>query len=190
MGTIEGVAPCDHLAWRAIEEIFFLCASQQSFSDEKMRREFLRRWTDYYRHQEIGQILLYRQADRQIVGYLTGCLDSSSAEPLYRDIGSYQFFDTYFDRFPAHFHVNCHPMHSSRGVRPALVHAFLKACRAASLSGAHVVAAAGARNVAFYQRLGFEPIEERDFEGTRRLLLGLGLDRPSQVLNPPHRPPD
>lgn len=141
-----------------------------------MRRAVFRRWTDYYRHQEIEQILLYRQADRTIAGYLMGCLNSCGAEPLYRDISSYRLFDCYFERFPAHFHVNCHPAHRGQGVETALVQAFLEACRTASLPGAHLVTAAGARNVAFYRRLGFEPLDQRDFEGIRRLLLGLRLN--------------
>ena len=174
-GTIGSLGEHDDAAVQAIEEIFFASAPPQHLKTAVDRRAFLHRWTSYYLHHERDQVLLCRLEDGTVAGYLMGCLRSRDALPLYDLIEHYAVFAPHFERFPGHFHINCHPAHRNRGLGSALVQRFIVTCRAIPLPGIHVVTAADARNVTFYRRLGFETVEERPFLGISRLLLGLRL---------------
>lgn len=159
-------------AWPMIEEIFFLSSSVQTFDSDDARQRFLDAWTGYYRESEPGGIYLCLTSDNSVAGYLMGCRDSRAAKRLYVDIASYAVFEEQFDVYPAHFHVNCHPDHRDQGIGGRLVAAFLDDCQGKGLSGVHVVTAAGARNVGFYRRSGFETVARRRWRDRELVCLG------------------
>ena len=174
-GSIGPLDVNDTAALRAIEEIFFASAPPEHLKTAEERRTFLHRWTSYYLREERDQVLLFRLEDGTVAGYLMGCMNSREALPLYDLVGHYGLFEHHFERFPGHFHINCHPANRSKGIGSALVQRFVAVCRTAQLPGIHVVTAAGSRNVRFYRRLEFEAVEERQASGLPRLLLGLRL---------------
>ncbi len=162
--------------WRAVEEIFFLSAPRQDFATQEDRRNFLMRWTGYYRDCEPEGVFLAMTASGRVAGYLTGCMDSRGAIRLYRDIPHYGLFEDCFAAYPAHFHVNCHPGFRGRGIGTRLVETYAAQCARAGLPGVHVVTAPGARNVTFYHRCGLDFALRRSWQDRQLLFLGAKLE--------------
>ncbi len=159
-----------------IEAIFFASAARRDFADGDARRAFRAAWLDPYRAHWPDLLWIAREADGAIAGYLAGCLDSRAAQALLAARQpDYPLFADQFDRYPAHFHVNCRPDRRGRGIGAALVAAFAAQCRERGAPGLHLVTAAGARNVAFYRRQGFDREIARPAGGRPLLFLGRRL---------------
>ena len=173
---VKGPVEAEH--WRKAEEIFFLSAATQQFDDIEKRQAYLERWTGYYRDCEPQRIYVAILPGGHVAGYLTGCMDSSAAERLYRDIPYYSLFEDQFGKFPAHLHINIHPQWRSRGFGSRLVTAFAEDCAAAELAGVHIVTGAGLPNVKFYTDCGFATAVQRRWRRRELLFLGKSL-RPS-----------
>ena len=161
--------------WPEIAAIFFLSSPTQAFASPDERAAFLERWTGWYRDEAPGLIGAALAADGTVAGYLTGCHDSRAAKRLYGDIVSYAAFEDLFAAYPGHFHVNCHPDHRGQGVGTRLAEEFIHGCGKAGLSGVHIVTAEGARNIAFYRRLGLDDIVTRPWQGRDLVLMGRRL---------------
>jgi GNAT superfamily N-acetyltransferase len=173
--TTLAAAASEPGSWRAVEEIFFLSAAPRDFATPDDRRDFLERWTGYYRECESESIFLAIDPRGRVAGYLTGCADSCAAARLYRDIPYFGLFEDYFAAYPAHFHINCHPRFRNRGIGSRLVAAYLERCARDGLPGVHVVTAAAARNVAFYRRCGFDVSATRRWRDEELLFLAARL---------------
>lgn len=158
-----------------IETIFFLSSETGARLADAARARFFTAWTGYYLSRP-ELVWLRHGPDGKLAGYLTGCLDSAGAEPLYDALFYYRAFEDQYPSFPAHFHINCHPDHRNQGVGAELVAAFVGACRDAGVGGAHVVTGAGARNTSFYGRCGFLERARRDVDGKALVLLARDLD--------------
>ncbi len=156
-------------AQAALTEIFFESSSRTEFSSPQDRQNFLERWTSFYLKQYPQDVWFWRELNGEFAGYLTGCRDSSGATALFESIPGYALFEDCFEEFPAHFHVNCRNERRSSGFGTRLVEHFAALCRADRLAGVHIVTAPTARNVGFYQRIGFTEQVTRSF-GTRSLL--------------------
>ena len=142
----------------AVERIFFLCSSRQTFSDHVERAAWSARWLGPYRQLFSEWIYLARAEEGTIIGYLTGCPDSRLFQGKY--LPGMEIFEDLYDRFPAHLHINCHPDWRHQGVGTALVSHYLKAL-APVAKGVHIITAADARNQDFYRANGFLFEEER-----------------------------
>ncbi len=149
-----------------IEDIFFLSSVSGGLYLGPERDAFLRRWTGYYLYQAADHWSLYER-DGRLRGYLTGCIDSRVATPLYDAISYYSAFEDFYDAYPAHFHINVHPDARGQGIGAELVEEYLR-----RVAGVHVVTAAAARNRRFYQRLGFETVAKRRIDDRDLVLLG------------------
>lgn len=161
--------------WRMVEEIFYLCSSRQEFDGPAEKLRFLEHWTGYYRCNEPRHFLLAIAPDGQVAGYLSGCTNSRSARRLYSDIPYYAVFEDFFETYPAHLHINCHPEFRGQGVGSKLVKAFIEDCNAINLAGLHLVTSPGARNVSFYRRCGFDFSLTRTWRETELLFLAMAL---------------
>ena len=158
--------------WPEIEAIFFLTSPTQVFASPGERAAFLERWTGWYRDEAPQLILAALAPDGKVTGYLTGCHDSGAAKRLYGDIDSYDLFEDLFARFPAHFHINCHPDWRCKGIGRRLAEAFMAGCVGQGIAGVHVVTAAGAHNAEFYRRLGLEAVATRPWQGRDLVFMG------------------
>ncbi len=157
-----------------IETIFFLSSGTGARLAGAARGRFFATWTGYYLSKP-ESVWLRHGPDGKLAGYLTGCLDSAGAEPLYEALFYYRAFGDQYPAFPAHFHINCHPNYRNQGFGAELVAAFLGACRDADVGGAHVVTGAGARNASFYDRCGLTERARRDVDGKPLVLLARNL---------------
>jgi ribosomal protein S18 acetylase RimI-like enzyme len=142
----------------SVESLFFLASTRQEFSSDEERDAWAQRWLGTYWRHFLEWIYVARAQDGQIVGYLTGCPDSPFIE---KDcLPGMAVFSDLFERFPAHFHINCHPDWRSQGVGSALVAHYLKALRS-EVVGVHIITSADARNRDFYRANGLTWEEER-----------------------------
>lgn len=162
---------------RQVEAILLVSANPRRVAAEPSQAAFLDRWLTPYLADYPEQLLLALDEEQEgrVLGVLTGCPDSLGAE-VFRDLHPYYrlFADLHSD-YPAHFHINCHPDHRSRGVGSRLVRHFVTLCRGAGLPGVHLVTAPGVRNVGFYRRNGFSDAVERGESGRSYLFLGQRL---------------
>lgn len=161
--------------WHQVDEIFFEAAQRRNFISVAARTTFREQWLGYYQTEAAGQVYLAISDNGQVMGYLTGCLDSAAAARLFRDLPHYALFAERFAAFPAHLHINCRADARSRGLGSRLVEAFCADCQQQSIAGVHVVTAADARNAAFYRRLAFNAEETRGWQGRDLLFLGRKL---------------
>lgn len=142
-------------ALAGLEEIFFASSTRTEFASDTDRAAFLATWTGWFVAEAPRDIWMAVAGDGQIIGYLTGCKDSSGSVELARRIPKYEVFADHFAAYPAHFHVNVRPGWREHGLGRRLVDRFAEDCRADGLPGVHLVTAVFARNAEFYRRAGF-----------------------------------
>ncbi len=94
------------------------------------------------------------------------------------------------DDYPAHLHVNLAPQFRNRGIGAVLIEAFAADALRAGAKGMHVVTSADARNVRFYERVGFRERARTSVNGSELVFLGRSLagarnSRAARALPPP-----
>lgn len=171
MDGLTIAAGLDAASIPALREIFFLSSTTKDFADGAAREAFFNQWTTYYFERE-PELVYTVQVNGSPGGYLTGCADSARAAPWFTRTESYPLFSDWFDDYPVHFHINVHPRFRGRGLGSLLARRFFDDVKRRGAAGVHVITAADARNVGFYQRLGLEPLTRRECGG--RLLAALG----------------
>ena len=155
-----------------IKEIFFLSSRRMKVLRGVAREQVFGSWAGYYLDKIPDQTLLFKTHSCGIVGYLTGCFNSAGARPLYRDLFYYQAFDKWYEQYPAHFHVNCHPDFRSQGIGKVLVETFVGYASQAGAAGVHLVTGTRARNRQFYERQKFFKQTTCRLNNTYLVLLG------------------
>jgi ribosomal protein S18 acetylase RimI-like enzyme len=147
------------------------------------RPSFQDLFTTYYTDRE-PESLFVAVADERVVGFLTGCLDTTRAVPpegaalgtvlrrglLLRPGTAAFFWRAAWDvvrggfpggglldpRWPAHLHINLLPEARGLGAGGALMRAWLAHLRAAGVPGCHLGTFAENTNaIAFFERMGF-----------------------------------
>jgi ribosomal protein S18 acetylase RimI-like enzyme len=141
-----------------LDSIFFEASGTKTFADDAARAAFRERWFGRYLSQFPQWAYLALTPDGTVAGYLVGALAAA--------------------RFPAHLHVNLSPAFRNRGIGAALIEAFAADAAQAGAKGIHVVTSADARNVRFYERVGFHPRARTTVNGRELLFLGRRLDDP------------
>jgi GNAT superfamily N-acetyltransferase len=159
-----------------IERIFFASAGRTTFADEEERSAFRERWLGRYLIHDRAHAFVARVSESgAVIGYLVGCLDDPARADRFRDIGYYEGFADLTARYPAHLHINLDPAWRSKGIGGRLVEVFAAHAARHGATGVHIVTGAAARNVAFYQRRGFTPLREADWNGNAVLFMGRHL---------------
>lgn len=153
-----------------IRTIFFLSSSIKEFSSDERREAFFKKWCgDFIRLYPENFYLM--QEEKKLLGYLSGCLDSEAARSVL-EVPGYDVFMDLFSDFPAHLHINFHPDCRGRGLGSHLVLAFISDLEFLKIKGVHLVTSPDAKNVTFYQRLGFTHEVVRPFHGSSLLFMG------------------
>ncbi|MFA5898646.1 MAG: GNAT family N-acetyltransferase [Hyphomicrobium sp.] len=147
--------------------IFFEASNTKSFSSEEAKEAFRERWFARYLKQYPQWAYVAQSTDDgAAAGYLVGALDEPS---------SLDDFAAAAENFPAHLHVNLAPQFRSRGIGAELIEAFAADAARAGVKGVHVVTSSDARNVHFYQRVGFHPRATASVNGHELVFLGRSL---------------
>lgn len=155
----------------AFREIFFLSSSRKNFASPEEKEAFFKKWTDYYLCFAAHLIMVAKDNDGRLLGYLTGCADSRSALSYFAKVNpSYSLFADQFQAFPAHFHINCHPDARGKGVGSQLVNHFIENLN--GIHGAHIVTSPDAENRHFYRKNGFTHELIREWKGIPLLFMG------------------
>lgn len=155
-----------------IEQVFFAASNTQTFADDVTKATFRQRWLGRYLENDVEYVHIAVDNAQHVLGYLVGCVDDPAITPRFSDIGYFDVFAPLTRLFPAHLHVNLTKRARGSGTGGRLVDAFCDQLRALKIGGVHVVTSQGARNVAFYQRLGFEERGQHAVNGNVVVLLG------------------
>lgn len=145
-----------------MERIFFAASNTQEFESDQDRRTFLERWLGRYLVHDPEWVYLAlapegsgMRDEERVLGYLVGATDDPARTDRFADIGYFELFRTETLKYPAHLHVNLDATVRGEGIGRRLVEMFLSDIAKRGVSGVHVVTGAGARNVSFYERVGF-----------------------------------
>ncbi|MFA6235713.1 MAG: GNAT family N-acetyltransferase [Bacteriovorax sp.] len=157
-----------------VKTIFYVSSSLKEFSSEEKRTAFFRRWCGDYIKLYPDQFLLMMEDDK-LLGYLSGCLNSSSAAPML-EVPGFNIFSDLFEQFPAHFHINFSPACRGRGLGTSLVEHFCDDLKLQGIQGCHLVTSTGAANISFYHRAGFNYEVQREFHQSKLLFMGRILE--------------
>ena len=160
---------------KSLKDIFFRTSEKGSTLNGDAREEFFYNWAGWYVEAVPKCVLLARNKDETVVGYLVGCLNSRSARALFDRLFYYKAFANCYAEYPCHFHVNCDPDFQGMGVGTALVKHFLFIAREDGAGGVHLVTGASARNRKFYERMGFAERAHSRLNGNALVLLGKKL---------------
>jgi GNAT superfamily N-acetyltransferase len=152
-----------------LDTIFFEASGTKTFADDAARAAFRERWFGRYLVQHPQWAYVATTPDGTLAGYLVGALDEESG---------FDDFASAAAEFPAHLHVNLAPRFRSRGIGADLIEAFAADASRAGAQGMHVVTSADARNVRFYERVGFRPRASTMVNDHELVFLGRRLDRP------------
>jgi GNAT superfamily N-acetyltransferase len=150
----------------ALDAIFFEASNTKSFPGEEARAAFRERWLGRYLTQHPQWAYVALAPDGGVAGYLVGALGEGNGFDDFAEAAA---------EFPAHLHVNLAPRHRSQGIGADLIEAFAKDAAQAGAKGMHVVTSADARNVRFYERVGFLPRARTMVNGRELVFLGRPL---------------
>ena len=163
-------------ALEEIEYIFFVSSSKKEFSSPEHKASFYKRWCGDFQTLYPHEFFL-AMVDRRVLGYLSGCSNSSKALSEI-SVPGYEVFQDLFNKFPAHLHINFHPDARGKGLGSVLVNHYKEVLRAQKNPGLHLITSPTAQNVSFYERLGFTHTETRDFNGSPLHFMGCILTEP------------
>jgi len=155
-----------------LREIYFDSSSRKDFRDEADKEAFYEKYLGYYLDHYPEFVWVARE-DR-ILGYMV-------ASPVTKDPDLYliqphlQVFESHFEKFPAHLHVNFHPMARGMGLGSKLFSELEKQFQDLKIRGVHIMTGPDSRNKSYYQRLGLNFEVTMDFKGTPILLMGKSL---------------
>ena len=157
-----------------LDRIFFEASSVRVFASDCERARFRDRWLGRFLRlfPENGFVALAPEDD--VVGYVVGCLDDPARCALFEDIGYFPAFSDLTALYRAHLHINVCAGWRGGGIGEALIDRFAGRAREQGCAGVHIVTSEGARNVRFYNRLGF--VQRRRLVWRGKTLVFLGRD--------------
>lgn len=154
-----------------IKYIFYISSSVQNFSSDDHRNLFFEKWCGDYLNNYSEEFFLYINQENKLMGYLSGCKNSTEALGKMR-VPGFNIFSDLFTQFPAHLHINFHPEARGIGLGSRLVNHYIEYLSNEKISGLHLVTSPDAKNVSFYERLGFNTKIVRDSNGHPLLFMG------------------
>lgn len=157
-----------------VKNIFYLSSSIQNFSTVERKEAFFKRWCgDYISLYPNDFYIIHDKL--KVYGYLSGTRDSSESLDVL-EVPALAVFSDLFEKYPAHLHINFHPDARGKGLGSLLVNHYKETLREAHIKGLHLVTSPGAKNISFYERLGFNHQVTRNFNQSELLFMGTLLD--------------
>ncbi len=156
-------------------DAIFQETTSAKFRNEAERAAFRSLWLGQYLERDREHVYLALARDGGVAGYLVGCWDHPARSTRFAALGYFSAFATVADWFPAHLHINVTASARNQGIGAQLVEAFCARSAAAGIGGVHVVTGAEARNIRFYNRLGFIERARTSWNGNAVVFLGRDL---------------
>lgn len=152
-----------------VDEIFFESSDKKEFKNEEERDLFYQKYLGFYldRYPELALVA----KSEGVLGYTVGALDSNDSE-LQRLQPHLNLFQEYFDKFPAHLHINCHAMSRGMGIGSLLIETLEKLLESQGVIGYHIMTSPTAKSRDFYRKLGLNFEVVREFKGSQILFMG------------------
>lgn len=157
---------------REVKEIFFESSTKKSFKDEAEKEAFFEKYLGHYlkNYPELCLIAV----DEKVLGYVVAAPVSNSSE-LYSIQPHLKNFEGYFNKYPAHLHINCHADSRGKGIGSSLISELEKHLTSLNIKGLHIMTGADAANQNFYKKLGFNFQVIEHFQGSSILFMGKEL---------------
>lgn len=155
-----------------VREIFFESSTKKSFKDDAEKNAFYEKYLGFYLR-NYPELAWVAKADR-VLGYVIVAPESHNPE-LQKLQPHLQVFDSHFQNYPAHLHINCHHESRGMGVGSKLIAEAEKKLRALHIKGLHIMTDSDAANKSFYKKLGFDFQTELNFHGSTILFMGKSL---------------
>ena len=156
-----------------IKDIFFDATSRKEFISEEAKGIFFKRWCGDYQTFYSEEFFVVT-VDNKVLGYLSGCSDSLAGKNVL-NVPGYNVFEDLFLNFPAHLHINFHSDARGKGLGSILVNHYI-AYLHGRVKGLHLITSPDAKNMSFYERLGFTNVHVRDFKGSPLQFMGRILE--------------
>ena len=155
-----------------VMEIFFESSTKKEFASVEERVRFLVKYLGVY-VQSYPELVLVAVKDDKILGYCCGM--PHTPPELYELLPHLEVFEDTYETYPAHLHINCHADARGMGIGTKLMAEFEDTMQSQGVTGLHVITSPEAKNVHFYEKLHYDFQLERNFQGSRLLLLGKTL---------------
>lgn len=152
-----------------VDAIFFESSDKKEFKDQEERSLFYQKYLGFYldRYPELALVA----KSESVLGYTVGALDSMDLE-LQRLQPHLNLFQEYFDKFPAHLHINCHAMSRGMGIGSLLIETLEELLIKQGVIGYHIMTAPNAKSRDFYRKLGLNFEVVKEFKGSQILFMG------------------
>ncbi len=157
---------------KELREIYFETSAKKDFKDDVEKEAFFQKYLGCYLSRFPEHVWVARKG--RILGYMV-------ASPVTKDPAFYRLqphletFESFYEIYPAHLHVNFHQGARGMGLGGKLFSEVEKEFQGMGISGIHIMTGPDSRNKNFYQRLGFDFEVTLDFKGTPILLMGKTL---------------
>jgi ribosomal protein S18 acetylase RimI-like enzyme len=152
----------------SLKQIFFETSTRKIFNNQAERDDFEWKYLGFYlaHYPQFAWVAI----DNGIVlGYVLG-MPYSKDPSLYQIQPHMKKFESLFDIFPGHLHINCHINARGKGIGKRLVLNLLHQMKVFDVKGLHIMTGVHADNRFFYHKLGF------DFEHSEDSILFMGID--------------
>ena len=161
--------------WPIVENIFFATSRVQIFADEQARNSFKARWLDRYLNHYIDSFFIARSDGGGLMGYLAGCLENPTLNPLFNDLSYYKAFAALCVSYPCHLHINVAADYRNHRVGATLIEAFAAQALNARAPGIHIITNEEVRNIRFYERNNFRILSRTYSNDARVVFMGRQL---------------
>lgn len=155
-----------------LREIYFESSSRKDFATADEKEAFYEKYLGHYLDHYPEYVWVAREG--RILGYMIASPVTHDPE-LYLIQPHLRVFEEFFEDFPAHLHVNFHPMARGMGLGSKLFSELEKQFQGMKIRGIHIMTGPDSRNKMFYQRLGFNFEKTLDFRGNPILMMGKSL---------------
>ena len=166
------IVPYQDSMYKEVREIFFESSTKKTFKDEAEKESFYEKYLGFYLN-HYPQFAWVARNER-VLGYVIVAPETRNPE-LQKLQPHLQVFDSLFQSYPAHLHINCHHESRGHGVGSKLIHEAEIKLRQLNIKGLHIMTGSDAANKNFYKKLGFDFQTELNFHGSTILFMGKSL---------------
>lgn len=163
------IIPFDYKFLPEMTEIFFESSVKKTFIDEEEKKLFFQKYLGFYIERYPSWI--YVAFDNSVLGYIISSPQSNDGD-LYLVQPHLKLFESFFENYPGHLHINCHVGSRSRGVGTLLIDAVVKKMKMEAVKGIHIITGPDSANRNFYKKNGFLFESESNFNGATLLFMG------------------